>query len=185
MRIFVLNATGQIQIFSYRLDFMTDEKGHRIPGTAKPFRSLPIPARTQMPLGGDWDPVQAGEIIRQLENPAVGGVHLMDIKTAKVKGQVRLVWQQDKAIPRAICDDVYHHNVNYLSMEGERRRRQMALGNNATADAAIGESASSFAIEVETVEAADDSVDPTITAGYRVKKNAPAPRSARKKRAAG
>lgn len=187
MRIFVLNATGQDQVFAYRLDFMTDEKGNRIPGTAKPFKTLPLAARMQVPLGGDWDPVQAGEIIRQLESPAVGGVHLMNIKTAKAKGQVRLVWQQDKAIPRAICDDVFHHNVHYLSQEGERRRQQMALGNNATADATIGESSSSFAIEIETVDPADDSVDPSISAGYRVKKNAAndAPRTSRRKRAAG
>ena len=187
MRIFVLNATGQAQIFNYRLDFMTDEKGNRLPGVAKPFRSLPLPARMQVPLGGDWDPVQAQQIIEQLENPAVGGVHLLSIKTAKAKGQVRLVWQYDKAIPRAICDDVFHHNVAYLSAEGERRRRQMALGNAATADAAIGESASAFAIEVETVEPADDSVDPTLTAGYRIAKNKNdnAPRPSRRKRAAG
>lgn len=185
MRIYVLNATGQNQLFSYRLDFMTDEKGNRLPGTAKPYRSLPIPARMQIPLGGDWDPVQAQQIIEQLESPATGGVHMTAIKTAKAKGQVRLVWNQDKPIPRAICDDVFHHNVHYLATEGERRRQQMALGNNATADAAIGEAASAFAIEVETVEPAEDSVDPTISAGYRVNKPkaGETPRSTRRKRA--
>jgi hypothetical protein len=91
MRIFVLNATGQNQLFNYRLDYLVDDKGHRMPGTAKPYRSLPIPARTQIQLGGDWDPVQASEIIEQLESSASGGVHLMNIKTAKAVGQVRLV----------------------------------------------------------------------------------------------
>ena len=186
MRIYVLNATGQNQIFNYRLDYMVDDKGNRMPGTAKPYRSLSIPARQQIPLGGDWNPIQAQEIIQQLENEAVGGVHLMAIKTAKARGQVRLVWQQDKAIPRAICDDVFHHNVGYLSTEGERRRKQMALGNNATADAAIGEEASSFAIEVETIEPASDSVDPSLSAGYRVSKAASpktAPKASRKQAA--
>ena len=112
----------------------------------------------------------------------------MNIKTAKAKGQVRLVWQQDKTIPRAICDDVFHHNVHHLSSEGERRRQQMALGNSATADAAIGESAASFAIEVETVTTADDSVDPSLSAGYRIDKsraNASAGKARRGKRATG
>lgn len=186
MRIYVLNATGQNQIFNYRLDYLVDSDGNKMVGTAKPYRSLPIPARTQIQLGGDWDPVQAQEIISQLESAAAGGVHLMDIKTAKAKGQVRLVWQQDKIIPRAICDDVFHHNVHYLSSEGERRRKQMALAGNATADAIVGEAASAFSMEVETVDQASDSVDPSLSAGYRVNKAAFAkpPSPARKKRAA-
>lgn len=188
MRLYVLNATGQHQVFNYRLDYLVDDKGNKMPGTAKPYRALQIPARTQIQLGGDWDPVQAQEIIGQLERASVGGVHLLNIKTAKAVGQVRLVWQQDKAIPRAICDDVFHHNVHYLSTEGERRRKHMALANNATADAAIGENASAFSIEVETVDQASDSVDPSLSAGYRVNKAAAAPkpkaRSRRSKRAA-
>lgn len=175
MRVYVLNATGQDQLFNYRLDYMVDDKGYRMPGNAKPYRSLAIPARQQIQLGGDWNPVQAQEIIEQIEKPSCGGVHLLSIKTAKAKGQVRLVWQQDKPIPRAICDDVYHHNVHYLSSEGERRRQQMALGNNATADAAIGDTASAFSIEVETVEPAVDSVAPSLSVGYRINKAKPAP----------
>lgn len=168
MRVFVLNATGQNQVLTYRLDFMTDEKGNRLPGNSKPYRQLPVPARAQMQFGGDWDPVQAQQIIQQLESPASGGVHVSDIRTAKAKGVVRLVWQQDKTILRPICDDVFQHNVQYLAHEGERRRKQMALGNNATADAAVGDMASAFAIEVETIDPASDSVAPTLTAGYRV-----------------
>ncbi len=189
MRIYVLNATGQNQLFNYRLDYLVDEKGNRIPGTARPYRSLPIPARTQIQLGGDWDPVQATEIIAQIERASCGGVHLMNIKTAKAQGQVRLVWNQDRAIPRAICDDVFHHNVHYLSGEGERRRKQMALANNATADAAVGETASAFSIEVETVDQATDSVNPSLSAGYRVAKNpapaAPKPKARGKRASAG
>ena len=172
MRIYVLNATGQVQIFNYRLDFMVDGEGNRMPGTAKPYRSLPIPARTQIQLGGDWNPVQGSEIVQQLEAAAVGGVHIQNVKTAKAEGQVRLVWQQDKAIPRAICDDVFHHNVQYLSQEGERRRRQMALANSMSADAAVGEQSNAFAVEVETIDEASDSVDPSLSAGYRVSKRA-------------
>lgn len=184
MRIFVLNATGQNQMFNYRLDYLVDDKGNRTQGTARPYRSLPIPARTQIQLGGDWDPVQASEIIQQMERAAVGGVHVSAIKTAKANGQVRLVWSQDKQIPRAICDDVYHHNVHYLSSEGERRRKVMALANNATADAAIGENASSFSIEVETIDQASDSVDPSLSAGYRVQRQAPAPAAPKRRRKA-
>jgi hypothetical protein len=166
---------------------MVDGDGNRMPGTAKPYRSLPIPARTQIPLGGDWNPVQASEIIQQLEAAACGGVHVHNIKTAKAEGQVRLVWNQDKAIPRAICDDVFHHNIHHLSQEGERRRKLMALANNATADAAIGEVANAFAVEVETIDEASDSADPSLSAGYRVTKTpakAAAPSKTRAKRAA-
>lgn len=170
MRIYVLNATGQNTVFNYRFDFLVDDEGRKLNGTPKPFRTITIPARTQMPLGGDWNPVQAQEIIEQLERAAVGGVHVSNIRTAKATGQVRLVWSQDKVIPRAICDDVFNHNVDYLSAEGERRRKQMAISNSATADAAIGERSTSFAIEVETVDASEDSVTPRLDAGYRVSK---------------
>lgn len=170
MRIYVLNATGQNQVFNYRFDFLVDDEGRKLVGTPKPYRTLEIPARTQVQLGGDWNPVQAQELIQQLENCAVGGVHASNIKTAKAEGQVRLVWSQDKIIPRAICDDVFQHNIQYLAGEGERRRQQMALANSATTDAAIGEVSTGFAIEVETVEASADSVSPRLEAGYRVNK---------------
>lgn len=174
MRIYVLNATGQHTVFNYRFDFLVDNEGRKMVGTAKPYRTLSIPARTQMQLGGDWDPVQAQELIQQLERPATGGTHVSSIKSAKAKGQVRLVWSQDKVIPRSVCDDVFHHNISYLSGEGERRRQQMALANSATTDATIGETASGFAIEVETVDESTDSVSPSLNAGYRVNKQAKA-----------
>ncbi len=170
MRIYVLNATGQNQVFNYRFDFLVDDEGRKMVGTAKPYRTLEIPARTQVQLGGDWNPVQAQELIQQLEQPAVGGVHVQAVKTAKTQGQVRIVWSQDKIIPRAICDDVFHHNIQYLAGEGERRRQQMALANSVTTDAAIGEISTGFAIEMETVEASADSVSPRLEAGYRVNK---------------
>lgn len=187
MRIYVLNATGQHQVFNYRFDFLVDDEGRKMVGTAKPYRTLEIPARTQVQLGGDWNPVQAQELIQQIEASAVGGVHVQNVKTAKAKGQVRLVWSQDKIIPRAICDDVFHHNVQYLAGEGERRRQQMALANSATTDAAIGEVASGFAIEVETVDESSDSVSPRLDRGYRVDKTARAapPKQGRRKAAAG
>lgn len=173
MRIYVLNATGQNQVFNYRFDFLVDSDGRKMVGNPKPYRTLNIPARTQVQLGGDWDPVQSTELVQQLERPAVGGVHVSAIKTAKAAGLVRLVWSQDKTIPRAICDDVYQHNIAYLAGDGDRRRKQMALANSATTDAAIGQVASGFAIELETVDEGSDSVSPSLTAGYRVNKQAP------------
>jgi len=170
MRIFVVNATGQNKVFNYRLDYLVDEDGRKIVGTAKPYRTLTIPARQQIQLGGDWNPVQAQNIIEQLEEPAVGGVHVNNIRTAKAKGQVRLVWNQDKPVNRSICEDVFHHNVGFLSNEGERRRKNMALANSATADAANAQASSAFSVEVETVEADPDAVSPSIEAGYRVEK---------------
>lgn len=188
MRIFVLNATGQNTVFNYRFDFLVDGDGNRMPGTAKPYRALNIPARTQIQLGGDWNPVQYQELVQQLERPACGGVHVNAIKTAKAAGQVRLVWSQDKAISRTIADDVYQHNILYLANSGEERRQQMALANSATTDAAIGEVASAFSIEVETVDASSDSASPSFDAGYRVNKDrakSPAKAPARRKARAG
>lgn len=186
MRIFVLNATGQHKVFNYRLDYLVDDEGRRMVGTAKPFRTLEIPARSQIQLGGDWNPVQGSEIVQQLEEAAVGGVHVSNIRTAKATGQVQLVWSQDKTIPRAMCDDVFHHNIEYMSNEGERRRKAMALANSVTADAATGEVSSAFSVEVETVDSATDSVSPKLDAGYRVNKQAPAkaPKPSRSRRAA-
>lgn len=171
MRIFVLNATGQHKIFNYRLDYLVDDEGRKLIGSVKPFRTLTIPARTQIQLGGDWDPVQMGNIVEQLEEAANGGVHVNDVRTAKAKGLVQLVWNQDKSISRAICDDVYSHNIHYLSGEGERRRKQMALANSATLDAANTEQTTSFSVEVETVQESEGSASPSIEAGYRVTKN--------------
>jgi len=186
MRIYVLNATGQNQVFNYRFDFLVHGDGRKMIGTAKPYRSLQVPARTQVQLGGDWDPVQAQELVQQLEASAVGGVHVQNAKTAKAKGLVRLVWSQDKTIPRAICDDVYQHNLAYLAGDGERRRQQMALANSATTDAAIGEIASGFAIEMETVEESSDSASPRLDRGYRVNKQArPSPAKPAKRAARG
>lgn len=179
MRIFVLNATGQHTVFNYRFDFLVDDTGRKMVGTPKPYRKLEIPARAQVQLGGDWDPVQAQELIQQLERPSVGGVHVSAIKTAKAEGQVRLVWNQDKSIPRAICDDVYHHNVQYLAGDGERRRQQMAVANSVTTDSAIGEVASGFAIEMETVDESNDSPSPSLNAGYRVNKQSKAQTAAK------
>jgi hypothetical protein len=172
MRIYVVNATGQNKVFNYRLDYLVDEEGRKIVGTAKPYRTLTVPARQQIQLGGDWDPIQAQTIIEQLEEAAVGGVHVNNVRTAKKMGLVRLVWNEDKAINRAICDDVFHHNVSYLSSEGERRRRHMALANSVTADTANDRESSAFSVEVETVEEGTDSVSPSLNAGYRVNKQA-------------
>lgn len=185
MRIYVLNATGQNTVFNYRFDFLVDGDGRKMVGTAKPYRTLQVPARTQVQLGGDWDPVQAQELIEQLERPACGGTHVSNIKTAKAAGVVRLVWSQDKTISRAICDDVYQHNIAYLAGDGDRRRKQMALANSATTDAAIGQIASGFAIELETVTEGTDSVSPALNAGYRVNKQARAATAAPKRRARG
>lgn len=187
MRIFVLNSTGQHVVFGYRLDYLVDDKGNKTMGNAKPYRTLPIPARTQMQLGGDWDPIQGSEIIQQLEDPAVGGVHTSNIKTAKAAGQVRLVWSQDKVIPKIICEDVFYHNVHFMSNEGARRRETMALANSSTADAATGVISSAFSVDIETVDEATGSVSPQIKAGYRVnkqRKETP-PKKTRSRRAAG
>lgn len=172
MRIYVLNATGQNTVFNYRFDYLVDSQGNRMVGTPKPYRTLQIPARTQVQLGGDWNPVQYQELVQQLERPSCGGVHVDAIKTAKAQGQVRLVWSQDRSIHRAICDDVFQHNIAYLSNDGERRRQQMALANSATTDAAIGEIASAFSVEVETIDPSHDSASPTLDAGYRINKDA-------------
>lgn len=180
MKLYVLNATGQHSVFHYRVDYLVDNEGRAMVGTAKPFRKLDIPARTQIQLGGDWNAVEMGNIVEQLEEAAVGGVHVNDIRTAKANGLVRLVWSQDRSIPRAICDDVYAHNVSFLTNDGERRRKQMALANAVTNDAANSEEASAFSVEVETVSEAEDSASPSIEAGYRVEKSGKATQPAKK-----
>lgn len=172
-RLYCANCTGQNFVVYTRVDYSVDENGNR----AGDQRSLPprmqeIPARAQIQFGGELYPTQMTEIIKQLEE-TFGAVHADAIRTAKARGHVKMVWQQDKPITAAVMKDVYEHNVGYLSEDGVKRRKTLALVADRTmADitGAIPDVKQSAVIEVEFE--ADEDEDPDapglVGEGYRV-----------------
>lgn len=183
-KLYVLNATGQQRQINYRLDFKVDDQGRRISERLDPYKSQTIPARQQMQFGPDWYPGQIEEIISQLESTC-GAVNAFEIQRAKTLGVVKLVWQLDKPITRAIAEDVVHHNMALLSDQGALRRRQLAIAADNQLAGLIGEEPVKVELEFEQVE--DDSDLPgRLAEGLRVKHRAPeapAPKRSRRKAA--
>ena len=169
-KLFVANCTGQRVGVNYRLDFSLDGEGRPLYGQPnRPYRTIYIEPREQIPFGGDWHITQISELVQVLEN-SCGAVHLNDIKTAKAKGPVKLIWSQDKPIPLAILKDVYLHNVAELSSEGDKRRRRLALAANMGINTAAEGNLQTFEMEFETESSTvdQDLPSPTLEAGLRI-----------------
>ena len=96
---------------------------------------------------------------------------MADIRTAKAKGLVRLVWNQDLPIPRAVVDDVIGHNKGVLVQDGERRRRQMAIAADyrlrEIADETGIRAESPLEMEFEMAGDGDDEIS-KLESGFRV-----------------
>ena len=183
-RLYVLNALGQNRIVNYRTDYTVDDQGRRTSERLMPYKSIHLPARMQIPFGGDWSPMQMQEIIQQLEQ-SCGAVHSSSVKTAKKMGKVEMVWQEDRPISKAICDDVRDHNVGYLTADGAERRRRMALVADVTLlDAALQDgmrAPGKFEVEFEqTPETETEEAPGRLEAGIRVARR-PAPEPVPKK----
>ena len=126
MRLYVVNCTAQMRQVYYRTEYSLDTAGNRINGQHIPPRFLDIPAGAQIPFGPDLNIEQMQKIIAQLESGA-GAVSVDEIKTAKARGVVKLIWSLDRPVPRAICKDVQAHNMGRLSQIGEVRRKNFAI----------------------------------------------------------
>ena len=153
-RLYVVNCTAQVRQVYYRFDFSVDGNGNRIDGRTQPPKYIDIPAGAQVPFGGDLFPGQVEQLIQQLEFSA-GAVSMQDIKTAKAKGVVKLVYSLDKPVPRPICEDVKAHNMGLLTDLGVERRKNLAIASDfnlreITEAGGQGESAA-FEMEFESV----------------------------------
>jgi hypothetical protein len=126
MRLYVVNCTAQTRQVYYRLDYSLDPNGNRINGQNIPPKFLDIPPGAQIPFGADFNPIQLERVVQQLEKTA-GAVSVSDIKTAKTKGVVKLLWSQGVPVARAICKDVQAHNMGRLEAVGEIRRKNLAV----------------------------------------------------------
>lgn len=176
MKLFCANCTGQNFIVFTRVDYSVDDQGNKVGGDRSlPPRMQEIPARAQIQFGGELFPGQMSDIVQQLE-ATFGAYPASDIRTAKAKGQVKMLWQQDKPISAPIMKDVYEHNIGFLSEEGVKRRRTLAVAaDRAMADitGAIPDVKQSAVMEVEFE--ADDEEDPLspglVEEGYRVSRS--------------
>lgn len=126
-RLYVVNATGQNRIVNFRTEFTVDDEGRRTTERNRPYKNVQIPARTQVPFGGEMPIAHVHQIIKQLE-ATCGAVPDVDIQRAKAKGLVKLVYKVDAPVPRAILKDVVLHNLALLTEQGEDRRKRLALG---------------------------------------------------------
>lgn len=170
-RIFLVNCTVQNQQVYYRTDYSYDANGNKLEGRILPPKFVDIPPGSQVPFGPEFFPGQIDEIIQQLE--AAGAVNIKTVHTAKMKGRVKFIWSLDKEVHRAVCEDVKLHNISAMTLEGEVRRRQLAITadrqlRNAADEIGAAE-APAMSMEFETVGKSDAEVSaPRFEEGFEV-----------------
>lgn len=170
-RIYLVNCSVQHQQVYYRVDYSYDANGNKLEGRIIPPKFVDIPPGSQVPFGPEFFPGQIDEIIQQLEK--AGAVDVREIKTAKMKGRVKFIWSLDKEVHRSICEDVKLHNIGALTVEGEVRRRQLAITadrqlRNAADEIGAAE-APAMSMEFETVGKSDSEVSaPRFEEGFEV-----------------
>lgn len=182
MRLYVVNCTGQNRAVNYRLDYTVDDLGRRTSEKLVPYRTQLVPARQQMPFGGDWHPLQIQDIVEQLEKTH-GAVNAINVRTAKRMGVVKMIWQEDKPVSRPICEDVMAHNMGLLSEQGATRRRQLALVADQQLANLIDKPVAKMEMEFEQVE--EDADLPTsrrLEEGLRVRHESHGPAEPAKRR---
>lgn len=188
MKLFVVNATAQNRQVYYRLDYALDDNGNRRDGQTLPPKFRDIPAGEQV-LFADVDASQMDGLIQQLEFSA-GAVNVDEVRTAKVKGVVKLIWSLDKPVARPICEDVKAHNMGRLTEVGADRRRQLAIVSDyklRQINDELGTTNPSTGLEMSVESVGEE--DPEMTApklaeGLRVKPGADGPARGRPRRAA-
>lgn len=180
-RLFVVNCTGQNRVVNYRLDYATDDMGNIVRKGHVPYKSVSVPARMQMQFGGELAPQQVSEIVGQLEETC-GAVHLDQIRTAKATGVVKMLWSQDKPVPRPILEDVVAHNMGLLTEQGAERRRNLALSANTHLNQLMDTPLPRLEMEFEAAEEDPDMVSPDLREGLRINNpTTPAKRARRRK----
>lgn len=186
-RLFVVNATGQNMIVNYRTEFDVDGGGRRTTERNRPYRSITIAARQQVPFGGELSVAAVHAIVSQIEKSCCA-VSIKEIRTAKAKGVVRMIWSLDVPIPVAVLKDVVQHNLGVMTEDGEERRRRLALGANFTMGNLSDprtDTVRSTDVEFESVEQTEDNdlSSPSLVEGFKIAKPEPKPRGRARARA--
>lgn len=186
-KLYVVNCTPQMRQVFYRLDFAVDDKGNRQDGRTHPPKYLDIPAGNQVQFGGDLFPTQVEQLVQQLEFSA-GAVAVNDVRTAKAKGPVALIWSLDKPVPRAICEDVQAHNMGAKTEMGVTRRQNLAIvsdfGMTQLAENDSLDASGKFEMEFESVGQEDaEMTAPRLADGIRInrQKEPSKPKNSRRK----
>lgn len=193
MRIYIANPTNQPKTVNYRLDYTVDEHGNRTSQRLLPYRTENIPAGRQVPVGGDLFISQIEEIVKQLA--PYGLVAQLEMKTAKARGKVALIFNLDKPVPAAIMKDAQDHNAGVLNTQGADRRRLAAVASNdSLANAVSGQGIpdikepKKFEVEFEQMTADENYPDANLADGLKVIRNhakpPAAPKRARARKAA-
>lgn len=171
--LYIANPTNQHRQVTYRLDYTVDDKGNRTSTSLLPFKHQDIPAGQQRPVGGDLHITQVEEIVKQLS--PYGLVAMMEMKTAKARGKVPLIFNLDRPVPRAIMQDAQDHNMGVLSGEGETRRRAAAIASsNALANQVSGQGIpdvkepGKFELEFEQVTQDENYAKTNLAEGLKV-----------------
>lgn len=180
-RLYVVNCTGQNRVVNYRLDFTVDEQGRRTSERLNPYKSITIPPRTQVPFGGDLFTTQLEQIVQQLE-ATCGAVNVNDIRTAKARGPVKMLWSEGKPIALPILKDVVEHNMQALTEIGEERRRRLAMAADVQLAGLIEREPPKLEMEFEQVEDDPDLPGKRLEEGLRIQRRpSPAPSPAKSK----
>lgn len=180
-RLYVVNCTGQNRIVNYRLDYTVDDQGRRTSERLVPYKSITVPARAQVPFGGDLHITQVQDIVQQLEKTC-GAVEVSNVRTAKRMGVVKMIWSLDKPVTISVLKDVVSHNTITLSDQGAARRRQLALVADAQLGRLIDGDPVKLEMEFEQMEE-DEDLPGRLTEGLRVQRDPrqnPAPRKAQR-----
>lgn len=172
-RIYIANPTNQAKQVNYRLDYTVDEHGNRTSQRLLPYKSETIPAGRQLPVGGDLHISQIEEIVKQLSQ--YGLVAMLEIKTAKARGKVALIFNLDKPVSMAIMKDAQDHNMGVLDAEGFERRRLAAIASSeALAGTVSGQGIpdvkdpKKFEVEYEQVNEDENYPDANLADGLKV-----------------
>ena len=124
--------------------------------------------------------LQIAEVVQQLEKTC-GAVNASNVRTAKRMGVVKMLWQEDKPISRAVLKDVVNHNVGLLTEQGADRRRQLALVADQQLTNLIERTPQKLEMEFEQVEE-DADLPGRLTEGLRVHHEGPATPPAKRSR---
>lgn len=172
-RIYIANPTNQVKQINYRLDYTVDEHGNRTSQRLLPYKSETIPAGRQLPVGGDLHISQIEEIVKQLSQ--YGLVAMLEMKTAKARGKVNLIFNLDRPVPSAIMRDAQDHNIGVMNDEGSERRRLAAIaGNDALSGVVSGQGVpdvkdpKKYEVEYEQVGEDENYPDANLAEGLRV-----------------
>lgn len=175
MRLFIANATHQVQSFLYR-----------IPEQAT-MRNQHIPVGSQIALPEDLSLADIDYVLEQ--HTRYGLIPVDSIQNSKAfKG---ICYSVDKPVPAGKIEALMHHNRDELTKLGQKLRQEAALTSNSTLESELQENGRPEVLrnlEITVVEENHDERDTAapVAEAFRVRREGEdqygAPRTQRRKR---